>query len=292
EKVGKMLFFDPRVSGDNNMSCATCHSPMFGWSDGLETGKGFQSQVLGRATPTITNTAYNSIQMWDGRKRDLEDQATGPMEAGVEMNTDIPALLKWLKMSEGYSAAFKKAYPKQGINKDTLAGAIASFERTVISNNSPFDNWVKGDKKAMTKQQIKGFKLFVDADEGNCMACHSGPNFTDDGFHNVGLKSFGAKNPDMGRHAQKPLKSMKGAFKTPTLRDVTLTAPYFHDGSVATLKGVVEHYAKGGEVQSNLSANMKKKLPLSKKEVKAIVAFIEALESPHDNFVLPVLPLN
>lgn len=288
-ELGKKLFFDPRVSGDGSTSCASCHNPLFGWSDGLATAKGLQGQMLGRASPTVINTAYNSIQMWDGRKRDLEDQATGPMEASVEMHTDFPSLLLWLQGRSGYSHLFERAYPGEGINRVTLAKAIASFERTVISNNSPFDQWVKGDKEAMNAQQIRGFKIFIDPSKGNCEVCHSAPNFTDDGFHNIGLASFGAENPDLGRYHQRPLKLMKGAFKTPTLRDITLTAPYFHDGSVSTLSEVIEHYAKGGEVKTNLSPSLKA-LTLNQQEKADLTAFLGALTSKQKPFLLPLLP--
>lgn len=288
-ELGKMLFFDPRLSGDKNMSCATCHSPLFGWSDGLPTAKGFQSMILGRASPTVTNTGYNSIQMWDGRKKSLEDQAIGPMESNEEMNMNIPELMHFLRTSQ-YAEYFEKAFPGEKIDNYTLAKALASFERTVVSNNSPFDAWVKGDTSAMTQQQVRGFKLFVDPDKGNCEVCHSAPNFTDNGFHNVGLKSFGEENPDLGRYAHRPLGLMKGAFKTPTLRDVTQTAPYFHDGSAANLTAVIKHYAAGGEVKHNLSPNLKT-LNLTEQEMEDIEAFLHALTSPTQEFVLPIIPL-
>ena len=288
-ELGKKLFFDPRLSGDGNMSCATCHSPVFGWSDGLPTGKGFKSMVLDRATPTVVNTAFNDIQMWDGRKATLEDQAMGPMEATVEMNMDTKKLFKWINTNKGYKNLFKQAYPdSKEINADTLSKAIASYERTIISNNSPFDRWVKGDAKAMTKREINGFKLFVG--KAKCNVCHSGPNFTDNGFHNLGLKSWGEKEPDMGRYAQKPIGLMKGAFKTPTLRDVDRTAPYFHDGSAKDLMAVVEHYNKGGIVKTNLSPNMQP-LDLSLQEKQDLVAFMKALSSPFQEVAMPELPL-
>ncbi|HFC53115.1 MAG TPA: tryptophan tryptophylquinone biosynthesis enzyme MauG [Gammaproteobacteria bacterium] len=288
--LGKMLFFDPRLSGDGNMSCATCHNPAFGWSDGLPTARGHKSMVLGRATPTVINTAYNTIQMWDGRKRDLEDQATGPMEASVEMNSDFDRLFRFLNGNRGYSEAFAKAYPGEGINKETLAKAIASFERTILSNDSPFDRWVKGDASAMTEQQVRGFRIFVDPNKGNCAICHSAPNFTDNGFHNLGLASDAGEDADPGRFAQKPIKILKGAFKTPTLRDVALTAPYFHDGSAQTLMDVVEHYVRGGVVKERLSPNIRP-LDLTAREKEDLVAFLEALTTRHEPVTLPELPL-
>lgn len=288
--LGKMLFFDPRLSRDGSISCATCHNPVLGWADGLPTGVGFQGKVLGRASPTVINTAYNRIQMWDGRARTLEAQALGPILAAVEMNGDLNAIINWLKATPGYARAFDNAYPGEGITEKTLARAIASFERTVISNDSPFDRWVKGDASAMTRQQVRGFKVFLDPDKGNCAVCHQAPNFTDDGFHNLGLASYNADSPDMGRFAHVPIKVLKGAFKTPTLRDIALTAPYFHDGSANTLEEVVDHYVTGGVVTPDLSPNMKP-LNLTEQEKADLVAYMQALTSPPVTFELPLLPV-
>ena len=215
----------------------------------------------------------------------------GPMEANVEMNMDLNKLFKWLKADNTYRAAFQRAYPGEEINKDTVSKAIASFERTIVSNNSPFDQWIRGDKNAMTDQQVRGFEVFVSQDQGNCAACHSAPNFVDDGFHNIGLPSWGDKEPDVGRYAHKPIGLMKGAFKTPTLRDVANTAPYFHDGSAITLMDVVEHYDTGGVVKTNLSPSMKP-LNLSQQQKEDLVAFMMALTSESKPFELPVLPIS
>lgn len=287
--LGSKLFFDARLSGDGNMSCGSCHSPLYGWSDGLPTAKGFKSQVLGRATPTVLNTAFNSTQMWDGRKRTLEEQALGPMEANVEMNTDMAKLFAFLNGNHGYREAFARAYPGKPIDADTVAKAIASFERTVISNDSPFDRWAKGQHDAMTAEQVAGFALFVDPKKGNCAACHSGPNFTDNSFHNLGLASHGKAEPDLGRYAIRPLPVMKGAFKTPTVREAANTAPYFHDGSARTLVDVVEHYRRGGDVKADLSREIKP-LELNATEVRQIVAFMEALSTQPKPYALPALP--
>jgi cytochrome c peroxidase len=260
-----------------------------GWSDGLPTGKGVKSTVLDRASPTVTNTAYNSIQMWDGRKSSLEDQAMGPMEASAEMNMDTKKLFTWLNGQDGYRALFQDAYPGKAIDADTVSKAIASFERTVVSTDSPFDQWVAGKKDAMTPSQVKGFALFIDPSKGNCASCHAGPNFTDSSFHNLGLASFGRENPDLGRYGQRPIASLKGAFKTPTVREAANTAPYFHDGSARTLEEVVAFYARGGDVRTNQSKSMKE-LNLNKEEMGQIVSFIQALSSPAKAFELPVLP--
>ena len=287
-RLGHQLFFDPRLSGDGNMSCATCHNPALGWSDGLPTARGVKSMVLDRASPTIFNTGYNSIQMWDGRKKTLEDQAMGPMEATVEMNMDTTRLFAWLNSNPGYRELFAKAYPGEPIDASTLSKALATYQRVVaVSRDSPFDRWVKGDAKAMTAQQVNGFKLFVG--KANCSICHSAPNFTDNGFHNLGLASWGNPAPDMGRYAFRPVGLMKGAFKTPTVREAARTAPYFHDGSAKTLMEVVEHYDVGGVVKTNLSPNMHP-LNLTRQEKEDLVAFMEALSSPFVRVEIPELP--
>lgn len=289
--LGKTLFFDPRLSGDGEISCASCHNPLFGWSDGLPAARGYKGKQLGRGAPAITNAGYNKIQMWDGRKKSLEDQVLGPLLAADEMHGDMPKLLAFLRGNSQYVRMFDQAYPTEAIDESSLARAIAAFERTVISRNSDFDRWVSGDTSALSKQQISGFKLFVNPHKGNCAVCHSGANFTDDGFHNLGLASYGDKQPDLGRYNQRPLKLMKGAFKTPTIRDITLTAPYFHDGSAKSLLDVVRHYQDGGVVKTNLSPNFKA-ANLSEQEVIDVIAFIEALTSPRQAFELPVLPLS
>jgi len=286
-ELGKALFFDPRLAGNGAMSCASCHNPSLGWSDGLKTAVGFGGAVLGRATPTIVNTGYNTQFMWDGRKKSLEDQALGPMQAADEMKTDFPELLERLRSIRGYVTLFQAAYPGEGISEATIAKAIAAFERTVVSKNSAFDRWVAGDAGAMTASQKRGFKVFVDAGKGNCATCHSGPNFTDNGFHNIGIQSNGA--PDLGRFNIRKVASMKGAFKTPTLRDIELTAPYFRDGSAATLRAVIDHYDRGGDDHSNLSADIKP-LRLAEQDKVDLEAFMRALTGKRSSFVAPDLP--
>ena len=289
-ELGKKLFFDPRVSGEGNMSCATCHNPVRCFSDGLPTAKGVKSMVLGRATPTIWNAAYNTLQMWDGRKKSLEHQALGPIQADVEMNADMTKLLGFLNESPGYKGLFEKVYPNLPINDDTLGKAIASFERTIISRNTPFDQWVAGKKGAMTADQVSGFKIFISSDKANCAACHMGPNFTDNGFHNVGLQSFGAAEPDLGRFKERALPVNRGAFKTPTLREAVSTGPYFHDGSARTLEEVVAFYAKAGEVRTNQSKTIKG-FNLTDVETRQLVSFLHALTTQAPPAVtLPTLP--
>lgn len=285
--LGKALFFDPRLSGNGAISCASCHNPSLGWSDGLKTGIGFQGTVLSRATPTVVNVAYNTQLMWDGRHRTLEEQALGPMRATDEMNTDFPAMLDRLRALEGYVQMFEAAYPGQGITEETIAKALAAFQRTVVTRDSAFDRWLAGDAAALTPAQWRGFQVFLDPARGNCAACHGAPNFTDNGFHNIGLRTEG--KPDLGRFNVRKVASMRGAFKTPTLRDIELTAPYFRDGSAATLRDVVEHYDRGGDDTSNLSANMKP-LDLSERDKEDLVAFMRSLTGSRPTVALPALP--
>lgn len=279
-EIGKMLFFDPRLSGDGKISCATCHNPALGWADGLPTGRGHNGKVLPRATPTIFNVGFNKILMWDGRAGSLEEQAMGPITNPDEMHNTIKNMLNTLRNIDGYVKAFKKAF-YTGISENIVRRAIAQYQRAVIANDSPFDRWVKGNKKAMTQQQIRGFLVFKDPGKANCAQCHQPPNFTDYGFHNIGLASYGKKNHDRGRNGQIAVALTDGAFKTPTLRNITQTAPYFHDGSAATLDEVIEHYASGGKVKTNLSPNMIA-FNITKQEKADLIAFLNALTSPWD----------
>jgi len=289
-QLGKMLFFDTRLSGTKKMSCASCHDPAKGWSDGLATATGKNGKVLGRASPTIVNTAYNSIFMWDGSKASLQEQASGPLDSADEMDKNFHELTSELKAIKGYRQAFAKAYPDEGISKNTITRAIAAFETTVTCTDSPFDRYVGGDKTALDKAQQRGFSIFTSEDKGNCVACHQAPNFTDNGFHNVGLKSFGHKNHDAGRYKIKPVRLMDGAFKTPPLRGIASTAPYFHDGSAKTLEKVIDYYVEGGEIKTNLSPDMKK-LNLTKKDKNDLVQFLKALSCEPKDFDLPQLPM-
>jgi cytochrome c peroxidase len=280
-ELGKMLFFDPRLSGDGKISCSSCHNPALGWADGLPTGRGHNGKVLPRATPSIINVGFNNIFMWDGREKSLESQATGPIVNPNEMHNTIPHLIKTLKSIPGYVKAFNKAFYGLGINVTRYRKALAMYQRMVVSHNSPFDRWIQGDVKAMTAQQVRGFEIFRDPGKGNCMVCHRPPNFTDDGFHNIGLPSFGKKHPDLGRFGQVPVDMTRGAFKTPSLRNVAQTAPYFHDGSAKTLMDVIDHYTTGGVVKANLSPNMIKP-NLSTQDKKDLVAFLKALTGEID----------
>ena len=285
-ELGKTLFFDPRLSGSNWISCATCHNPALGWSDGLPKGIGHGMKPLGRATPTILNVAFNPLQTWDGRHATLEAQALAPIEADVEMAQELPGLIKKLEQIEGYRKLFDKAYPGEGISGGTIGKALASFERTVLSTESAFDRWRKGSPRAVSASAKRGFALFEG--KANCVKCHSGYNFTDNGFHNIGVKNM-AGEEDAGRFTQRKLPILKGAFKTPTLRDVALTAPYMRNGAYKTLEAVVEHYDRGGDSQENLSPNIGP-LNLTSQDKADLVEFMKSLTGTPVQVAIPQLP--
>jgi cytochrome c peroxidase len=281
--LGKALYFDPRLSGANVLSCASCHSPSLGWGDGLPKGVGHGMKTLGRRSPSIINAAYGQIFMWDGRAASLEEQALGPIKADVEMNMPIDKLMERLTGIPGYAPMFEAAFPKEGIKPESIAKAIATFERTVVSARAPFDAWIEGSDKAISEEAKRGFALFNA--KADCARCHSGWNFTDDSFHDIGLAS-----DDPGRGKFLPsIAKMQHAFKTPGLREITRRGPYMHDGSMATLEAVVDHYDKGG-IERPSRSDLVKPLRLSQQEKKDLVAFMQTLTSDADPMTVPILP--
>ncbi len=229
-ELGHKLFFDPRLSGNNYISCGTFHNPSFAWGDGLPKGIGNAMTVLGRRTPTILNLAWADSLMWDGRFDTLEEQALGPMAAEVEMNQQMDKVVGELQEVPEYRALFNISFPGSGITIENIAKAIATYERTVVSGVAPFDRWIGGDEEAISASAKRGFDLFNG--KANCVACHSGWNFTDGSFHDIGLP-----DADIGRGNELPnIKMMQHAFKTPTLRNAVERAPYMHDGSLSVVK--------------------------------------------------------
>ena len=284
--LGRVLFFDPRLSGSNWISCATCHHPAVGWADGLATGIGHNMTTLSRASPTVLNTAYNKFQFWDGRVRSLEAQALGPIVSDTEMHQDMDELIEELKAIEGYRPLFDAAYPGEGISASVISRALAAYERTLLTTDAPFDLWVKGDDSALSDAAKRGFELFEG--KARCSVCHHGFNFQDDGFHNIGLPSHGEQDP--GRYAVRPIRAVMGAFKTPTLRELARTAPYMHNGAYNTLREVIEHYNSGGEPVEGLSPMMQP-LGLSTQEIDDLVVFLDSLNSINPlTETIPVLP--
>jgi len=274
--LGKQLYFDTRLSKDNTISCATCHNPAMGWSDQGPTSKGIAGQMGGRRSPPVSNAAYLPLQFWDGRSPSLEDQAKGPIQNPIEMGNTHQAMIRTVADIPGYVEEFKRVFGEGPITVQQVADAIAAFERTVVTTDSRFDRYVRGDHAALTRLEKQGLEVFNG--KGHCTACHWGPNFTDGRFHNVGVPALDPKNPDLGRYlVTKDPRDMR-AFKTPIMRDASLRAPYLHDGSEKTLESVVDFYNRGGGKDANLDPLIVP-LGLTSLEKKALVAFIKALVS-------------
>jgi cytochrome c peroxidase len=271
-QLGRRLFFDPSLSSDGTVSCATCHLPdrAFASSDPVAIGVG--KAVGRRNTPTIVNRAYGKFFFWDGRSPSLEDQALQPIENPLEMANKLSVVLDTLRADANYREQFAAAYPG-GVTTDNLARALASFQRVILSGDSAADRFQAGDFSALSDEARQGMWIFES--RGQCWRCHSGPNYTDESFHNTGV-SWGKKPLDLGRFEVTENEADRGRFHTPTLRNIRLTAPYMHDGSIATLDEVVEFYNKGGVANPHLDSVVKP-LNLSDRDKKALVAFLKAL---------------
>jgi cytochrome c peroxidase len=286
-KLGKLLYFDGRLSRDGTISCASCHAPAHGFADPNPTSTGVDGGLGGRNSPTVINTAYGYFQFWDGRSPSLEDQAKGPIENSVEMAMTHEAVVEKISGVVGYQSHFIAAFGDATVDIDRIAKAIATYERTVLSGNSAYDRYVHNkEEDALSDSAKRGLVLFEG--KANCTRCHVGFNFADGIFHNLGVGMDQAE-PDLGRFVVTNEESDKGAFKTPTLRDISRTAPYMHDGSVATLEEVVELYVRGGEANQWLDPKMVR-LSLSETDKADLVAFMLALDGDWAPFQAPVLP--
>jgi cytochrome c peroxidase len=279
--LGKALFFDPRLSGNQNMNCASCHNPSFGWEVPLKAAIGSQNTPLARKSPTILNQAWGGPHFfWDGRADSLEEQAKGPIQSDVEMNLPLEDAVSRLQRIPEYRKWFDVAFPQQGVTGDTIVAALATFERTVVSGYAPFDAWVGGDNNAISEAAKRGFALFNG--KGNCSACHTGWNFTDNRFHDTGVGTS-----DVGRGKFDP-KSMY-AFKTPSLRNVDQRAPYMHDGSLADLDAVMDRYITATVNDPSRTLDIKP-VDLNERESHDIIEFLKSLSGTKQIVSLPVLP--
>ncbi|MBL8296527.1 MAG: cytochrome-c peroxidase [Bryobacterales bacterium] len=259
EKVvlGRKLFFDKRLSRDGTLACATCHDPRRAFSDGRVVARGTGGAEGARNSPAIVNRGYGSAFFWDGRAPTLERQVLEPIFSQKELGLTRPELER-----------------RTGLGAAHVAAALASYVRTIHSGGSRFDRYLAGRRDALTETERQGLALF--RGKGNCVSCHVGPNFTDEQFHNTGVAWRDGRYADDGRHAITQRAGDRGAFKTPTLREVARTAPYMHDGSLATLEDVVEFCSNGGRANPNLDAEIRR-VNLTAEEKRAIVAFLQAL---------------
>jgi cytochrome c peroxidase len=281
--LGERLFFDRRLSRSSAQSCASCHDPGFAWGDGLPVGVGNGMAKLSRRSPSIINAAWGAVYMWDGRAIDLEEQAKGPIQSPTEMNMTIDALLKRLGSIPEYNLLFIAAFPDEGLSAKTLAEALATYERTIVSQEAPFDAWINGNERATSEEAKRGFVIFNT--KGHCSSCHEGWNFTNDGFHDIGLP-----DADLGRGAFLPkVAKMNHAFKTPGLREIADRGPYMHNGSLATLGEVIDHYDRGG-IERPSRSDLIEPLGLSAQEKLDLIAFLKSLSSNLKPTTVPAFP--
>jgi len=304
-ELGRQLYFDTRLSADGTVSCASCHAAEEGWAKHTQFGVGVKGQTGSRNSPVSYNRILSDLQFWDGRAESLEAQAKGPIANPIEMGNSHEKAVAGIAGIEGYRLEFDAIFGKPGVTIDNVAKAIASFERCVVTGSSPFDYYdallpfsklTKEDFEEMKKEDkptyaryqklsalakehpmsqsaIRGRDLFFSM-RVNCAACHVGANLTDEKYHNLGV-GMDKPQPDLGRYTQTKNEKDKGAFKTPTIRNVALTGPYMHDGSQKTLEEVVAWYDKGGHPNPHLDEKVKP-LKLTKQEQKDLVEFIKA----------------
>lgn len=276
--LGKQLFSDPRLSRTDAVSCATCHDPARGFSNGERSATGVDGKKGTRRPPSLFNVAFNRSYFWDGRSRSLEEQALVPIQSPAEMDMRLDALEKKLNDIPPYRKQFQQVFGGEA-TAPRIAQAIAAYERTILSRETPFDRYLQGDSRALSAQAVRGMKLFFG--DARCFLCHKGPNLTDDEFHNIGIPDDGQSDP--GRRGVTGKQADQGKFKTPTLREVGRTAPYMHNGRMKTLTDVVQHYNFGGvtdEANDHRDPQLQV-LYLVEDQVADLVAFLrEGLTAP------------
>lgn len=272
-ELGRQLFFDERLSADGTVSCATCHNPFLGFTDGESVATGIKQQQGTRNSPTIINRLFSQSQFWDGRAGSLEEQALGPMENPIEMANSLENVVKTVAADPQYQRKFQKAFNSK-ITIATIAKAITSFERTLVSGNSLYDQFKAGNTEALSESARRGLILF-ESERTNCTACHSGHNLTNEAFRNNGT-GIDPAVPDSGRFKVTGDAADFGTFKVPTLRDIARTAPYMHDGSLSTLPEVVDFYNQGG-ISNKYKSKQIRKLNLTAQEKRDLVALLQSL---------------
>ncbi|MBN9298080.1 MAG: cytochrome-c peroxidase [Filimonas sp.] len=297
--LGKILFFDPRLSGSGQISCASCHIPDLSWADGREKAVGHDQQTGKRNTPSLFNVWYFKRLFWDGRSSGLEDQAFGPINNELEMHSDMALVPQKIKNIPGYKSLFDSAYGSFDVDAEKIVHAIATFEKTIVSRKSDFDYFLEGKKTMMNDAAIRGLHLF--RTKARCMNCHYGPLFSDNDFHNIGLTYYGREYEDLGLYKHTHKAEDVGKFKTPSLRDVMRTRPWMHNGLFDNMDGVLNMYNAGmpqpkrKPEQANDTLFPKtdvlvKKLGLTQEEKKDIIAFLEAITAEPWKMRIPALP--
>jgi len=291
---------DPRLSESNQISCSSCHAPDLNYTDGREVSVGHDHANTSRNAPSLENVWFFKKLFWDGRAESLEQQAEGPVASVTEMHQDMKQLPKKLKKIQGYHPLFTAAFGDDKIDTKRIFESLAVFQRTIVSRKTPFDRFLEGNKKALSDQQVLGLHLF--RTKARCMNCHNGPLFTDNEFHNAGLTYYGRKYEDLGRYNVTKKIEDVGKFKTPGLRDVMRTAPWFHNGLFGNMEGVMNMYNAGMPEQKRkpeqlndpkypVKDKLLKGLNLSKEERSAVIAFLESISTEAWKDRSPVLPI-
>jgi cytochrome c peroxidase len=281
--LGRRLYYDPELSVDGTISCASCHAPQFAFSDNRPFSEGVGKKLGTRHAPTVINSAYFTLQFWDGRAPSLEEQAKGPIANPVEMAHTLDGVVKHLQADSKYRELFKNAWGTDQITIDMVAKSIASFERTVVAGNSPFDRFYYGhDSKALPAAAQRGLKIFISTKKGNCAVCHTiGKDyalFTDNKFHNLGIGADTRGNlNDLGRYTITNVETDKGCFKTPSLRNLANRGPYMHDGSFRTVKDAFAHYIGGGNWNPYLDKEIHSLDVLTFDERDDLLQFLDSL---------------
>ena len=271
--LGQKLFADKILSRNRKLACKGCHQPKKAFTDGRPRAVGVYGRQGNRSVPTLVNRAYGRVFFWDGRTSTLEEQVIKPIESDSEMDMTVDEAVERLRTKKRYRKLFQQAFGRE-VNGEDLARALANYVRTIYSDDSPFDRYIYGDRNALSAQQRRGLRIF--RGKGNCTSCHIGPTFTDEEFHNTGVAWRDGKLQDEGRFAVTSEPNHKGAFKTPTLREVARTAPYMHDGSLATLEDVIDFYSDGGRENPNRDPEIRL-LKLNGGEKAALIAFLRSL---------------
>jgi cytochrome c peroxidase len=309
-ELGTLLFFDTRLSADGSFACVSCHLPDQGWTTHTPTSPAYPTNLERRNSQTLINVAYNKALLWDGRAGTLEKQAMAPIQNPRHMNQNLDLLIEKLSTVPGYMERFQHVFGTP-VTPDGIGKALAAFERTLVTRDAPFDRYEQGDKQALSERAVRGMALFTG--KAHCIVCHHGPNFTDSQFHNLGVPTppdlshplvqasihFDTKRmnvsdyqqitEDLGRYLVTKDDKDKGAFKTPTLRNVTQTAPYMHNGVFQTLEEVIDFYDQGGGAVVGKSPLIQP-LGLTAQEKSDLLAFLEALTGALPTVTRPDLP--
>ena len=290
EQLGKLLFFDPRLSGSGQLACISCHDPQLGWGDGRRVAAGHARRAGRRNTMTLLNAAYFDHLFWDGRADGLLDLALQPLQSPMEMNAELGKVVQRLKITHGYPAKFESAFGSPEVSAERIAQTIASFVRSLVSSPSRFDRFVRGDYERMTDQEIEGLHLF--RTRARCMNCHNGPRFSDGQFHHTGLSYYGRRFEDLGRFDVTGEPEDRGKFRTPTLRNVRNTGPWMHNGLFTDFTGILRMYNHGITFSARPRSGAPKLSPLIRplgldsSELAALEAFLDTL-SRRPSFVEP-----